>query len=155
MKSSFKNIYNPKNIEIIKKQWVFICTVVVAAIVSTQAVDRNLQLASGETNVDAQLVINEFMADNDSTIQDPCGTGYPDWIELYNAGANTVELGGMYLTDDMNDPTMWMIPPAITGSTLREEIANRLSGYTYPPSDMILKIHIPSREDTRVTAKST
>jgi hypothetical protein len=83
------------------------------------------------------LFINEFMAENDTTIQDPDGSGgYPDWIELYNAGANTIDLGGMYMTDDMNDPTMWMIPPAITGSTLREEIENRLSGYTYPPSDM-------------------
>jgi len=82
------------------------------------------------------LFINEFMAENDSNIQDPDGDGYPDWIELYNAGANTLDLGGMYLTDDVNDPGQWMIPVDITGNTLREEIANRLAGYTYPPSDM-------------------
>jgi hypothetical protein len=83
------------------------------------------------------LYINEFMADNETTIQDPDGSGgYPDWIELYNAGASTIDLGGMYLTDDINDPTKWMIPFKITGSTLREEISNRLSGYTYPPSNM-------------------
>ena len=82
------------------------------------------------------LFINEFMAENDSTIQDPNGSGYPDWVELYNAGPTAIELGGMYLTDDMNDPTKWMIPFDISGGTLREEIAGRLSGYTYPPADM-------------------
>jgi hypothetical protein len=82
------------------------------------------------------LFINEFMADNDSTIQDPDGSGYPDWVELYNAGPNAVDLGGMYLTDDMNDPTKWMIPFEIGGGALREEINNRLSGHSYPPSDM-------------------
>ncbi|MHC4616567.1 MAG: PEP/pyruvate-binding domain-containing protein [Planctomycetota bacterium] len=83
------------------------------------------------------LFINEFMAENDSTIEDPDGhDGYPDWLELYNAGPTPIDLGGMYLTDDVNEPTMWMIPVGITGSTLREEIGNRLSGYTYPPSDM-------------------
>jgi hypothetical protein len=82
------------------------------------------------------LFINEFMADNDSTIQNPDGSGYPDWIELYNAGLNAIDLGGMYLTDDMNDPTKWMIPFEINSGTLREEISNRLSGHSYPPSDM-------------------
>ncbi len=81
------------------------------------------------------LFINEFMADNEITIAD-ANAEYDDWIEIYNASSTPINLGGMYLTDDMNDPTKWMIPPAITGSTLREEIANRISGYTYPPSDM-------------------
>ena len=84
------------------------------------------------------LFINEFMADNETTIPDPDGSGgYPDWIEIYNAGANTIDLGGMYLTDDINEPTKWMIPYGITGGTLCEEITNRLSKYsTYPPADM-------------------
>ncbi|MHC4867312.1 MAG: dockerin type I domain-containing protein [Planctomycetota bacterium] len=81
------------------------------------------------------LFINEFMADNDGFIQDNFGD-YDDWIEIYNAGPNAVDLGGMYLTDDLSDPTEWMIPFGITGSTLREEINNRLSKYTYPPIDM-------------------
>jgi len=82
------------------------------------------------------LFINEFMADNDSTIQNPDGSGYPDWIELYNAGSTAIDLGGMYMTDDANDPTKWMIPVGISGGTLREEIANRLTSYSYPPVDM-------------------
>ena len=55
------------------------------------------------------LVINELMADNQFTIAGPDGT-YPDWIELYNGGNETVDLGGMFLTDDLADPTAWSFP---------------------------------------------
>lgn len=84
------------------------------------------------------LVINELMADNETTIEDPSEAGeYADWIELYNASDSPITLNGMYLTDDVNDPTMWQVPPAVTGATLREEIAWRLSAYdSYPPPDM-------------------
>jgi len=82
------------------------------------------------------LFINEFMADNDHIIQDNFGD-YDDCIELYNAGTTAIDLGGMYLTDRIDEPTMWMIPYGISGSTLREEINNRLSAHTtYPPDDM-------------------
>ena len=81
------------------------------------------------------LFINEFMADNDTIVADEYGE-YDDWLEIYNAGLTSVDLGGMYLTDDLSEPTKWMISVGISGSTLREEIANRLGGYTYPPSDL-------------------
>ena len=84
------------------------------------------------------LVINEFMAANSATIEDPCEAGeYPDWIELYNASDDVITLDSMFLTDDINDPTKWQIRPAVAAATLREEIARRLSAYdAYPPSDM-------------------
>ncbi len=84
------------------------------------------------------LVINEIMAANTRTIQDPCESDeYPDWIELYNASNSAIALNGLYLTDDVNDPTKWQIPPATTGRTLREEIQHRLSKYdSYPPGDL-------------------
>jgi len=63
----------------------------------------------------AQILINEFMASNNSTIEDPQEAGEsPDWIELYNASAKTLDLGGMYLTDDLSNPTKWQIPASIT-----------------------------------------
>jgi hypothetical protein len=43
------------------------------------------------------------------TVAGPDGT-YPDWIELYNAGNETINLGGMYLTDDLADSTKWRFP---------------------------------------------
>jgi len=52
------------------------------------------------------LVINEFMAENDRFIQDPNGD-YQDWIEIYNYGDYTIDIGGMYLTDDVNDANQW------------------------------------------------
>ncbi|MBN2521773.1 MAG: CotH kinase family protein [Bacteroidales bacterium] len=55
------------------------------------------------------IVINEFMSDNESTIQDETGE-YEDWIELYNFGSEAVQLGGMYLTDNLQIPTKWEIP---------------------------------------------
>ncbi len=84
------------------------------------------------------LVINELMAANTQTIQDPCEPGeYPDWIELYNASDRAIVLNGLYLTDDVNEPTKWQIPPATTGATLRQEIRQRLSKYdSYPPDDL-------------------
>ena len=59
------------------------------------------------------IYINEFMADNDGVIQDEAGD-YDDWFELYNAGTTSVDLGGMYLTDDLTDPTQWQIPGGVT-----------------------------------------
>jgi len=60
------------------------------------------------------LYINEFMAENVSTIQDPDGSGgYPDWIELYNGSESSIELAGMYLTNDLEQPTMWEIPEGV------------------------------------------
>jgi hypothetical protein len=50
--------------------------------------------------VPGALVINELMADNDKAVQTIFG-GYPDWIELFNSGNSAIDLGGMYLTDDL------------------------------------------------------
>ena len=55
------------------------------------------------------LVINEFMASNNTSAQDPQGQ-YDDWIEIYNYGANAVNIGGMYLTDNPDSPTKWQVP---------------------------------------------
>jgi hypothetical protein len=55
------------------------------------------------------LVINEFMASNDNTIRDPQGH-YDDWIEIYNSGTVSIDIGGMYITDDLGEPMMWRIP---------------------------------------------
>ncbi|MBN2312870.1 MAG: lamin tail domain-containing protein [Sedimentisphaerales bacterium] len=54
------------------------------------------------------LVINELMASNSRSIQDPQGQ-YEDWIEIYNYGTQGVNISGMYLTDDLSNPTKWRI----------------------------------------------
>jgi len=49
------------------------------------------------------------MASNVSCIEDPEGQ-CDDWIEIYNYGVDAVDLGGMYLTDNLSDPVKWQIP---------------------------------------------
>jgi len=62
------------------------------------------------------LVIKEFMASNSSSIQDPQGQ-YDDWIEIYNCGTRAVNIGGMYLTDNLSVPTKRRIPDGIPAAT--------------------------------------
>jgi hypothetical protein len=57
------------------------------------------------------------MADNEGAVHDPDsgGTGdFPDWIEIHNPGTETVDLGGLHLTDDLNDPTRFRIADGIS-----------------------------------------
>ncbi|MES2642368.1 MAG: lamin tail domain-containing protein [Myxococcota bacterium] len=55
------------------------------------------------------IVINEFMAVNQSTITDDGGS-YSDWIELYNPTDAIVSLAGVYLTDEDDEPRQFALP---------------------------------------------
>ena len=57
------------------------------------------------------LRINEVMTDNDSAYPDETGR-FGDWLEVYNAGDQTVNLAGLYLTDDPREPTKWQVSAA-------------------------------------------
>jgi spore coat protein CotH len=59
--------------------------------------------------VSGALAINEFMADNETTIADPQGD-YDDWIEIYNGSGEAQNLLGLYLTDDLSNPDKWAFP---------------------------------------------
>jgi hypothetical protein len=59
------------------------------------------------------VVFNELMARNVSTIADPQGD-YDDWIELYNTGGEIVDLSGMYLSDNPENPLKWQFPAGTT-----------------------------------------
>lgn len=62
--------------------------------------------------ISSPVVINELMADNESTIQSDRGN-YTDWIELYNSANYAVDVSGMFLTDN---PTTysWQFPTNTT-----------------------------------------
>ncbi len=62
------------------------------------------------------LFINEFMATNDTTIDDEYGE-YDDWVEIYNGGGTAVDIGGMYVTDDLSDLTKAQIPAGYPATT--------------------------------------
>jgi hypothetical protein len=55
------------------------------------------------------VVINELMAVNTSTISDPQGD-FSDWIELYNTTSNFLDLSNLYLSDDILTPLKFVIP---------------------------------------------
>ncbi|HRZ12078.1 MAG TPA: lamin tail domain-containing protein [Kiritimatiellia bacterium] len=57
----------------------------------------------------AAVLISEFMADNQTVLQDEDGD-YSDWIEIHNSGPADVDLGGWHLTDDTNQPAKWTFP---------------------------------------------
>jgi len=58
------------------------------------------------------LVINEFLASNDTHGQDETGD-HDDWIELYNNGTATIDLSGVYLTDDLTRTRQWEFPAVL------------------------------------------
>ncbi|MCX7736474.1 MAG: CotH kinase family protein [Candidatus Kapabacteria bacterium] len=62
-----------------------------------------------KTEQNFPVVINEFMASNTKTIQDPQGD-YDDWIELFNTSSNDINLSGMYLSDKLDNLKKWKFP---------------------------------------------
>ena len=61
-----------------------------------------------------QLLITEFMAINNRTLQDNFGR-FSDWIEIYNVGSNSVNLDGWWLTQSRNNPLQWRFPATNIG----------------------------------------
>jgi len=60
-------------------------------------------------NQEVNLLINEIMASNGSSIWDEDGDE-EDWIEIYNAGNSPVNLLGFGLSDQMSNPMRWTFP---------------------------------------------
>lgn len=55
------------------------------------------------------LRINEVLVTNVNDFQDDFGQ-QEAWVEIFNTSYGTVNIGGCYLTDDMNNPTKYFIP---------------------------------------------
>jgi len=71
----------------------------------------------GSAPVVGILVINEFMASNDN-IPVPGDNGdFPDWIEIYNTGDTPIDMGGWYVTDDLEDIAKYQLPTDNPGLT--------------------------------------
>jgi Na+-transporting methylmalonyl-CoA/oxaloacetate decarboxylase gamma subunit len=65
----------------------------------------NQAKAQGATD----LRFNEILVLNDSNYVDDFGQ-HSSWIEIFNSAYNSVNIGGCYLTDDLNNPTKYWIP---------------------------------------------
>jgi len=57
-----------------------------------------------------RVFINEWMASNSHTIQDPDDNDFDDWFELYNAGSAPADLGGYTLSTELAQPGMYTLP---------------------------------------------
>ncbi len=66
------------------------------------------------TAASAQVVLNEICPANADIIYDPDLYNFSGWIEVYNGGNSTVNLGGYYLSDNQNQPLKWRIPNGTT-----------------------------------------
>jgi hypothetical protein len=55
------------------------------------------------------IVINEVMAKNSAVLSDSEGD-YQDWVELYNAGNEAINLESFFLSNRWSDPSRWAIP---------------------------------------------
>jgi hypothetical protein len=60
----------------------------------------------------ADVVISEFLANNNSILQDQDGD-FSDWIELVNRGDQPIDLAGWYLTDNDSNLTKWQFPSRV------------------------------------------
>ncbi len=64
----------------------------------------------------SNIYINEFLAGNQADLVDEAGE-HDDWIELYNANATPVDVGGLFITDDLTKPNKYQIPTTNPGMT--------------------------------------
>jgi hypothetical protein len=62
-----------------------------------------------------RLILSEFMAGNERTIADEDGA-FSDWIELYNPGAEAIDLSDWCLTDSASNLAKWRFPGVTLGA---------------------------------------
>ncbi|MBT5690976.1 MAG: hypothetical protein HOI65_07675 [Opitutae bacterium] len=74
-----------------------------AAVGGTPGADEFIEV------VTEQVRVTEFMAVNRTVLADQSGA-FPDWIELQNSSATTIDLSGWALTDDVKIASLWKFP---------------------------------------------
>ncbi|KAA3611009.1 MAG: T9SS C-terminal target domain-containing protein [Calditrichaeota bacterium] len=63
------------------------------------------------------IIINEILASNINTFRDE-HKDYDDWIELHNASTEAIDVAGMFLSDDPDNPQKWQIPSGFSETIL-------------------------------------
>ncbi len=88
------------------------------------------------------IVINEICASNYVCFEDSA-EDHGDWIELYNAGNSSVDVGGMYLTDDLSDLDEYLIPTSNPAATTIPSHAHIIFWFDDKPYKGVT--HIPGK----------
>lgn len=65
--------------------------------------------ATNSSTTAGDLVINEFMASNETTVMDT-DSSYDDWIEVFNNTDSDISLNGYFLSDDGDELALWAFP---------------------------------------------
>lgn len=94
------------------------------------------------------LRINELLVVNDSNYIDGFGQRSP-WVELFNTAYNTVDVGGMYLTNDMAHPTKYRIPKG-QSSTIIPSRGFLVFFADNNPTHGVLHLNFDLRESTMI-----
>ncbi len=61
-------------------------------------------------NAESQLIINELMATNANNLIETDFYNFPDWVEIYNNGNESIDLSNYFLSDDENELQKWNFP---------------------------------------------
>jgi hypothetical protein len=88
----------------VKKSKQSICMILFATVLF----DTLFTAGAVDEHVSSSVVINELMTGNETTIKSDYGN-YTDWIELYNTADNTIDISGMFLTDNITT-YRWQFP---------------------------------------------
>ncbi|MEE9431727.1 MAG: lamin tail domain-containing protein [Melioribacteraceae bacterium] len=68
-------------------------------------------------NNNLKLYINEFQASNTKTIADDFGE-FEDWIEIYNASEKSININGLYITDNFENLTKYKLHSSAAGKSI-------------------------------------
>lgn len=90
-----------KKVSIFKILILILFIVLFVVIVFVPQLDTNLNIG--------KLIINEIMAQNNTTIRDKYGN-YSDYIEIYNGYDYDVNLNGYHLSDNLSNTQKWTFP---------------------------------------------
>ncbi len=80
----------------------------------TDESDGNLTINRIDENtkpISNGLIISEILAINSNTNLDEDTKKFSDWIELYNKTNQTINIGGFYLSNDIQNPKKFKFPP--------------------------------------------
>lgn len=75
--------------------------------------EHEFYLATPNLPNPGEVVINEFLADNENGEVDEAGEN-EDWLELYNNTDSPVSLFGLYLTDEPDNRNKWGFPANVS-----------------------------------------
>ena len=68
----------------------------------TGCVNTTSEVSAKTPQQRSSVIISEILASNKQAVRDPMGT-YSDYVELYNAGTETVNISGYGLSDSETD----------------------------------------------------